>query len=157
MLLVGFMVVSGRWGAVIINIKSIVNDLIKKYKTNDPYELASLLKITVKDAPLHEDIKGMYQYVDRNKFIYINSNLLYHTKKSTCGHELGHAILHPKTNCIFLRDYTLFSPSKLEKEANLFAAHLLLTDDVIMQYDGFTYEQISCDTGIPVEYIKLIK
>lgn len=148
----------GRWGAVIISIiKKTVEELIKKYSTNDPFVIAKSKKIHVIEKPLHESVKGMYQYVDRNKFIYINENLPEHLKKIVCGHELGHAILHGKTNCIFLRNHTFYSPDRLEREANIFAAYLFLNDNILRQYEGYTIEQISCAIGVPVQYIKLLQ
>lgn len=39
-----------------------------------------------------------------------------------CAHELGHLILHPIKN-------TLYSVSKIEVEANIFAVELLVPDE----------------------------
>lgn len=145
------------WGGGFLNIKNIVNKLTAKYKTNNPFELAEFLKIHVHLRPLHEEVNGLYQYCDRNKFIYINSNLDYPAQKVTCGHEIGHAVLHPKLNCTFLKQYTLFSTNKFENQANIFCAHLLLSDDLLQQFKGYTTAQIYAETGVPVEYIKLLR
>lgn len=127
--------------------------LIKKYNTNNPYDLADYLGINIVKRPLGK-IKGCYELIKRHKFIFLNSDF---DEELTvvCSHELGHAIMHPYTNCKFIKNYTLFLTSKIEIEANTFAAHLLLPDNIISDYTDFTYEQIAKATNIPVEIIKL--
>src|SRR5690625_5031432 len=98
-----------------------VHKLLKKYKTNDPFELAEILNIHVVFFYLHDDIKGFYKYEQRNRFIVINKNLSYIMQKFVCAHELAHATQHPRENTPFMRRHTLFSTSKIEVEANTFA------------------------------------
>ena len=43
----------------------------------------------------------------------------------------------------------------IEREANLFAAHLLITDDMLYDYTGFTKEQFCQCTGYPIELVQL--
>jgi Zn-dependent peptidase ImmA (M78 family) len=71
------------------------------------------------------------------------------------AHELGHAILHVKDNCYFLNSNTFLLTSKLEKQANIFAAELLLTDNFLNDCDGLNIEQISCLTGVNINLVKL--
>ena len=71
------------------------------------------------------------------------------------AHELGHALLHRKENCAFIKNKTLLLTSGIEREANLFAAHLLITDDMIENYVGHTQEQFCACTGYPKELIEL--
>lgn len=130
--------------------------LIKKYKTNDPFELADCLNIVMIKQPLGK-IKGCYKLIKKNKVIFLNSDLNSYEKRVICAHELGHAVMHPKVNCKFLQNYTLFSTDKIEFQANKFSAHLLLTDEIIMEYEGFTSEQLAAAVGVPKEYIYLLK
>ncbi len=125
--------------------------LIKKYNTNNPYDLADYLGINIVKRPLGK-IKGCYELIKRNKFIFLNSDFP-DELTVVCSHELGHAIMHPYTNCRFIKNYTLFLTNKIEIEANTFAAHLLIPDITI--YENFTYEQISRATNIPTEIVKL--
>ena len=104
--------------------------LISKYKTNNPQEIAQELGIIILFEPLGE-INGYYNTAFRQKFIHINNTLVEAKQKFTIAHELGHALLHPKANTPFLRDNTLFSINKLEIEANKFAVDLLITDEAI--------------------------
>ena len=132
-----------------------INKLVKKNKTRDPFELCDLENIHCIVMDLHAEINGLYQYIQRNKFIYINSNLPEEEKKAICGHELGHAILHKKLNCTFLKNYTYTNLSKYEREANIFSALLLIPEvDKDMFYEQ-TIDEISCKLRVPRELLEL--
>jgi Zn-dependent peptidase ImmA (M78 family) len=137
-----------------MNIKHRVQNLINEFYTNDPFQLADLLGIVTILKPLGR-IKGCYKLIKKRRVIFINSMLNYYERRVVCAHELGHAIMHPTTNCKFLQNYTLISVKKIEIEANKFCAFLLLSDDDLEDYYGLTYEEISKLTYIPVEIIKL--
>ncbi|PEM36727.1 ImmA/IrrE family metallo-endopeptidase [Bacillus pseudomycoides] len=133
-------------------INNAVNQLCKKYNTRDPFELANCLNINVFYHDLHEEINGFYKYEKRNKFIAINSNLSSTMQRTVCAHELGHAILHPQANTPFLRKNTFLSVDKLEIEANIFAALLLIDKDTIIQ--GDTKACIAYKSNIPLELLE---
>ncbi|MDE4542297.1 ImmA/IrrE family metallo-endopeptidase [Thermoanaerobacterium sp. R66] len=111
--------------------------MAKKYKTNNPLELSEWLNVDVFIFPLG-NIYGFYKYTHRNKQIYVNSDLDYRNKIIVCSHELGHAVLHPRENCPFLKAYTYFE-NRLELEANLFGTYLLIQTT---NEDFMTYGQI---------------
>ena len=71
------------------------------------------------------------------------------------AHELGHALLDRKANCYFIRNKTLLLNSRIERRANLFAAHLLITDDMLEEYSRCTKDQFCACTGYPKEVIEL--
>lgn len=121
--------------------------LISKYKTNNPQEIAQELGIIILFEPLGE-INGYYNTAFRQKFIHINNTLVESKQKFTIAHELGHALLHPKANTPFLRDNTLFSINKLEIEANKFAVDLLITDEAIDEVKHLTLDQMANYFGI---------
>lgn len=135
-------------------IKNKVEELIKKYKTNDPFEIAAAKHIRVYKEPLGS-INGYYNKYVREKMIHINCDLTGYKNFFTCAHELGHAIFHPDANTPFLRDNTLFSINRLEIQANTFAVFMTIPEDILMPYNGLTLKQISCAEGIPVEALKL--
>lgn len=137
-------------------IKRIVERLVKKYKTSDPYELAACLGIRVEFWNYPPELNGLYQYVERTQHIYINANLDEFNKSGTCAHELGHAILHRTYNCTFLSTHTLNNMNKYEIEANIFAAYLLTYNKNLLEFQNCTYKQIAATLCIPEEYIKLI-
>jgi Zn-dependent peptidase ImmA (M78 family) len=80
-------------------------------------------------------------------------------QRFVCAHELGHAVLHPKSNTPFLRANTLFSVEKLELEANTFAVELLLPDEIISQYKNtdLTIYDVAEIHSIPKELVYLKK
>lgn len=128
--------------------------LINKYKTNNPQEIAQELGIIILFEPLGE-INGYYNTAFRQKLIHININLPKYKQQFTIAHELGHALLHPKANTPFLRDNTLFSINKLEIEANKFAVDLLITDEAIAEVKHLTLDQMANYFGINKNLIKL--
>ena len=128
--------------------------LISKYKTNNPQEIAQELGIIILFEPLGE-INGYYNTAFRQKFIHINNTLVESKQKFTIAHELGHALLHPKANTPFLRDNTLFSINKLEIEANKFAVDSLITDEAIDEVKHLTLDQMANYFGINKNLIKL--
>ena len=71
------------------------------------------------------------------------------------AHELGHALLHTKENCYFMQGYTLLLTSKIELQANIFAAKLLITDDLLQKYAGYTQDQFHYSTEYPLDLIRL--
>lgn len=137
-------------------IKNIVNKLIKKYDTRDPFELASCLNIKVLEEPLGRNIKGFYQLCPKNKVIHINENLRYEEKTFICSHELGHAVLHAKLNILFLERNTFCVKNRYEIEANQFASHLMISDTIISEYPSyFTLEQIAAAENLPEHLLEL--
>lgn len=128
--------------------------LISKYQTNNPQEIAQELGIIVLFEPLG-DINGYYNTAFRQKLIHININLTERKQQFTIAHELGHALLHPKANTPFLREKTLFSINKLEIEANKFAVDLLITDEAIAEVKHLTLDQMANYFGINKNLMKL--
>ena len=55
-------------------------------------------------------------------------------ERHVLAHELGHAILHPKTNITYLESNTFYSKEKFEIAANTFAAELLIEDSLFHEY-----------------------
>lgn len=134
--------------------ETLIDNLCKKYYTSNPFELAKRLNIIV----LFEDlgtINGYYNTIFRQKFIHINCNLDEHQQRFTVAHELGHAILHPKANTPFLCENTFFSVGKLEREANLFAVQLLISNDDLKEYKECSISQLASIFGIHEKLIEL--
>lgn len=69
-------------------------------------------------------------YVPKNhKCVFLNEDLEENEMRLVMAHELGHSIMHRKENCYFIRNKTLLLNSKIEIEANTFAAELLIPDE----------------------------
>lgn len=137
-------------------IRNIVEELQQKYSTRCPYTISDYLKKHVLQHDLHHEINGFYKYDRRNQYIVINKNLEPYLKKFVCAHELGHATLHPRLNTPFMRKNTLLSVNKIEREANRFAAELLIPDENLFNsYDQMTIYDIASIHQVPVELVKL--
>lgn len=129
-----------------MDIKKTVKKLVDKYKTNNPFEIADQMGILVQKHPLGK-IGGYYMIYSGIKCICINSDIDDLKMENTImAHELGHAILHTDTEFMFFEN-TLFIESKYERQANCFAAELLVPDNIILENPGLTKQQIAMLTG----------
>lgn len=139
-----------------MDIKARVNRLVRFYKTRDPFEMIKGMNIILVNYPL-EGVRGFYQYFQRNNIIYLDEKLSDSERRFVLAHELGHMILHKKSNAIFMDTRTQFNTSKYEQEANLFAMELLLPDQLLDEYvqSGYSTEQLSRITGYYTELIEL--
>ena len=109
-------------------IKEIVNGLIETYNTNDVYELCDFLNIEILRGKRKNCIKSYFfrdEYGD--EFIFLNDSMEINEERELIAHELGHAILHTDINIAYYTRNDSVSKSKLERQANKFAAELLLS------------------------------
>ena len=98
---------------------------------------------------------GFYQYFQRNNLIYIDQNLPYQEQIWVCAHELAHMLIHKKSNTVFMDTRTHFNTSVYENEANKFAIELLVPDEVILEYNDCTIEQIAKALGYQKHLLEL--
>ena len=136
-----------------MDILRLVDYLVRKYNTRNPFEIINNLNVIVVFYPL-KGVKGFYQYFQRNNIIYIDNNLSEAEQKVVCAHELGHMFLHKKCNAIFMDSRTHFVTNKYENEANTFAAELLIPDSIILENPGMTKNQIARLTGYDEKIMK---
>lgn len=125
-----------------MNIKQKANYLARKYNSRNPLEIIKNLNVILVYYPL-KDVRGFYQFFQRNNIIYIDENLPENEQIVVCAHELGHMFLHKNSNALFMDTRTHFVTTKYENEANTFAAELLIPDDIIWRNPGMTKSQIS--------------
>lgn len=92
-----------------------------------PLEIAASLGIIVLQVPF-KAIKGIALSLQAKKFILIDSGLTEIERQLVCGHELGHFLLHPNTNFLFILEKTGFY-LKHEYQANRFACALMLGEE----------------------------
>lgn len=135
------------------NIRRIVAYYKRKYGTSNPFEIADCLGILYQIGAIKCD--GCYMFLKNHRYIFLNQDLSEPEMLLVMAHELGHAILHRKENCYFIRNKTLLLNSKTEIEANKFAAELLISDDFLVENKEFTIEQISRMTGYHRRLIEL--
>lgn len=136
------------------DIKKLVSHYVRKYNTRNPFELAERLNVQVQFGDLGSRA-GCYMFLKNHKCIFLNENLSDFEMKIVMAHELGHAILHRKENCYFIRNKTFLLTSKNEVEANRFAAELLLPDDIFLDNKDYTINQIARLTGYCEKLVEL--
>ena len=139
-----------------MNVHSIVERTIKKYKTRSPYELADLMGISISRCELGT-IRGYYSKKFRIKQIVLNCNLSENDERFVLAHELGHAIMHENLNTPFLTEKTMLSKNKYEREANTFAIELLVPDTEIAENPDLTIGQLARLTGYSEDLLKCKK
>ena len=124
--------------------------------SRDPVKIAEYANIRIAILPLGE-IAGNYKLIKRKRWIFINDNIPADSPmfRVVLAHELGHALLHRKENCAFIKSKTLLLTSGIEREANQFAASLLISDDMLQDYAGYTQDQFCQRTGYPKELIEV--
>lgn len=137
------------------SINKLIRQLTNKYKTKNPYELASCLDVMIFEVELKNTL-GMYRYINRTKTIFINCNLSEEVKRFVLAHELGHAVLHTKENCFYLKRNTFMKTSFYEVEANKFAGELLIDDNEFKSAigKGFTASMLASYFEVPEELIE---
>lgn len=136
------------------------SDLVKKYKTRDPFAIADALGINVLFCDGFGPLKGMYRVVKRNRFIFINKDLDERMQRIVCAHELGHDQMHRSlAKGGALHEFTLYDmTTKPEYEANVVAADILLDDEEILDYIynyHYSAEQIAAILGTDINLVAL--
>jgi len=134
--------------------------IVKLCGTRDPFKIAAELGIFVMFENGFTELKGMYKIIERNRFIFLNANLDELELKTICAHEIGHDRFHrdfAKSGA--LQDFMHHDMSlKPEREANIFAAELLINDTSILDaaQNGYSIDEIAADLHADVNLV-LIK
>lgn len=117
------------------HIIDIVEKLVKKHHTRDPYELCRCLGIKIHYYDMQKKLKGFFFYQSRQKNIVIDNNVNNVLERILIAHELGHAVLHTKIAMMRgFQEMEVFDDKSIEEnEANFFAAELLLEDDKVLE------------------------
>ena len=134
-----------------MDVKEIAGKICKQYGSRDPFEIAVQRDIIVLYEPLGS-IRGYYSKSLHQKFIHINQDLRRKQALFTCGHELGHSILHPNTNTPFLRASTFFSVNKLEVQANQFSISMIYSDEELSDFLNRSICDAALYMGVPVNW-----
>ena len=130
--------------------------VIENYGGKDVFETAENAGVKVWFRKLGS-LKGLYICENGVRYIVINEQLDVAMQKVVCAHELGHDVLHRELSAGGIREGTLFlDTDKTEREANLFAACVLISDDEILSAAS------ECDDingaasliGLPSELVK---
>ena len=136
-----------------------VRKLKKKYDESDPFRLCRAMGIIIISrscgtAP--NSLKGFFLESKRIRIITVNSDLPLIIQKIIVAHELGHAVLHRNSGTLAFHDVALYDSTNIyEKEANLFAAEYLLSDDAVLEAlnRDSTFFSAAADLMVPAELL----
>ena len=101
-------------------------------------------------------LKGFYICENNCRYIVVNEDLDDITTEVVCAHEFGHDMLHRELSAGGIRENTLFlNCNKTEREANLFAANVLISDDDILSMLEYCsgIDVLSAELKYPVELV----
>lgn len=142
-----------------VDICQAVKKLNDKFHESDPFALCNAMGIILLRNPLGtapNAIKGFFLEIKRIKTITVNADLPQVMQKIIVAHEIGHAALHHRSGIHAFHDVTMFDESsEMEREANLFAAELLLKDnDVLETLNGdTTFFSAASALYVPIELL----
>lgn len=113
-------------------IKREVARLKTKYKTSNAQEMCEAMGIRVSWQPMGTSdgsCKGFFMVHSRCKIAVINSDLIEPVQKVILSHELAHGVLHVGSQIRTFHELSyLDDTDHLEREANVFAAELMIDD-----------------------------
>jgi len=110
------------------------NNLLPKSEfAIDVYKLAENYSIKIQEKSLGNEISGLLVLKNDRAAIGIDSNQGPKRKRFTIAHELGHYFLHREVKRTFIDEVFTRSgdSNQIEREANAFAASLLMPKDLV--------------------------
>lgn len=143
-------------------IESIANDILSSLKIENASEIdlekiSKFLNIDVQKEDMHDEISGLFVIKDGNSYIRYNSHQDKNRQRFTIAHELGHSVLHKETplfvdkkneRIMYRNSDSSTGEIRKEREANAFAAALLMPSDFIRkEWQNIPSEEL------PVEYL----
>lgn len=128
----------------------LAREVVKVCGTNDPFIVADYLDIEVWYESLPPHIGGFFTRIFDSAYIVVNSEKPWPWQRAIAAHELGHALLHNDSHT-FLATSNFVTKSKIEREANLFAASLLIGDE--RPEKGESIYHFACRLYVPIEFI----
>ena len=141
-------------------IVKIVNKLIDRCGTRDPYKVAKELGINIIYRNFDKQ-RGAYKVLMRNRFIFIKNDLHPVMENIVLLHELGHDALHREeaTKVGGFKEFEIFNmrDNRMEYEANLFAAQISLPDDDFLELAerGYDTQQIARTLNSDINLVAL--
>lgn len=112
------------------------NEIVKETQTRNPFEVAKRLGLKVYYNDEFTNLLGFYSIITKKRAVVINTRLEEYMARMVMAHEIGHDTLHQEiAQQGVMEEFTLFNvKNDTEYEANMFAAHLLLDTDEILEY-----------------------
>ncbi len=135
-------------------IVDIVQNLVQAGGTRDPVRLCQFMGIKLIFTELPVSTQGFYMNTSLGQAIVVNEALSPEAVPACIAHELGHACLHGELNSIFLLEKTELVVGRYEREADLFAATLLIDPQDPEMFAASTVEEIAQVVHLPVSVVE---
>lgn len=141
------------------NICGAVGRIIDRCKDRDPVRLCGDMDIILLFQPMGTEknaVKGFYFESHRIRTITVNSDLPEELQRIIAAHELGHAVLHRNERLHSFNELWMFDEAtSMEREANLFAAELLIEDRDVLELlrEGKTFFETAARLSVPAELL----
>lgn len=137
-----------------------VQKLIGQYKTRNPRDMLEGRGVFLIPFESPTKLLGMYKIIKRNRFVFYNPYVDDRIVNMVLAHELGHDIYHKEEVKLGSAEYELFDiKTEMEIEANIFAAHLLVDENSLIEdiREGYTYNQLASlyDVNVNLMIFKL--
>jgi Zn-dependent peptidase ImmA (M78 family) len=120
-------------------------ELLERHGRRIPVHILTMAKglgIKVEEEDLEDQVSGILLVKADGHVMVVNKNHPLFRRRFTIAHEIGHFVLHRDQESIFVDDSLAFHrDAKIsnlkpwqEREANLFAAHLLMPEAELREY-----------------------
>ncbi|QAT48459.1 ImmA/IrrE family metallo-endopeptidase [Caproiciproducens sp. NJN-50] len=140
-------------------IEKLAHRITKRFGSSSPFCLCDCMGVQVRRLDLPERVRGFCFRTEAGQPIIVLQETLSKTESGyCCAHELGHLLLHPGLNAQVVSDLTNLCAPRYEREADLFAACLLIDpnfEEWSQTYNPLTQEQIARLSGLPRRVVGL--
>lgn len=132
--------------------EQIARELASGLGTPDLDAICEKMGIITLEQELPDRVNGFTVKMNGISFIVLNRSLERYRKRFTKAHELGHIVMHGGMNSLELSLNTGFCVSRYEREADSFAAWLLLLAETseLEGLESITAEDVSRIAHIPM-------
>ncbi len=108
-----------------------------RFGTSDPYQLLDAVGavLVFSDAYPPDGLRGYCTVLNRISYVVINRRQPEEEQRVVAAHEAGHLILHREQlrSGAAMQDFDVYNvKSRLERQANFFAADFLIDDDEVL-------------------------
>ncbi len=119
------------------------NRVLRLAGCRSPERICQYLGIKIYNAEFKHQ-KGVYKVIEKNRCIFIKSDLDPVMRNIVLWHEIGHDQLHRKEATQF-QEFNLFdmTTNRMEYEANLFAAQIGLDESQLWDYIMQGWDDVS--------------
>lgn len=135
-----------------MEINKIINTIVKRYGTADPFEIADRLNVQVEWCKLGPFPLGKTVYDKKEPIIMLNESIKHQPIQSfIMGHELGHVVL--QENLVGYYTTNHHGHSKLETEADEFAVALM--GMLFIEENNrvpSSYKELAWSYGVPLNF-----